>query len=218
MKTEVSKEECGVVQREKPSHAGLLTMPPEILCVVWKFISMPDLYRVISSVHSKIRSTFPTLHYFAGSPLNSVTEKRGCLELQEYFRLPSISRLIVSFRWMDQGCGNRKGRLGLSIHRDGQAIIHHSFTQPNDPAPLHLEDRMYEVPPTILEFCQPSDEIVIWRYAGGGSSHIISVLFFHARYWPGITSSSNEIASSPAELSWPKLGPNPAESFHTLCG
>lgn len=201
-------------KREIADIRCLTSMPHDILHFIWSYLGTQELYRVVSSVHSNFRSTFPTLVTYEAPPLAAVSEGKGCMDLQEYFRLPSVSRLVVSFRWMDLGWGIRKGRLGLSIHRNGKAIIHHSFTEPNHPAPLHLEDQVYDVPCSILQFCRPNDEIVIWRYAGGGSSHILSVLFFQARYWPGTISSSTSVAAIPKELSWPPLCQNPAYTFH----
>ncbi|KAL7461417.1 hypothetical protein ACHAXS_001837 [Conticribra weissflogii] len=201
-------------QRHQADIRCLTTMPHDILHIVWSYLGMPELYRVVSSVHSNLRSTFPTLVTYEAPPLSAVSEGKGCMDLQEYFRLPSVSRLVVSFRWMDQGWGIRKGRLGMSIHREGKAIIHHSFTEPNHPAPLHLEDRVYDVPCSVLQFCRENDEIVIWRYAGGGSSHILTVLFFRARYWQGMLYSSMSDNANPKELSWPPLCDNPAVTFH----
>lgn len=107
----------------------------------------------------------------------------------------------------------------MSIVRNGRAIIHHTFTPHEHPAPHDWENHMYEVPSIILQFCERGDDIVIWSYASGGGGHRLSVAYFHARCWVKMvgTASASPAAMAttiPAELSWPSLGPEPARTFH----
>lgn len=183
--------------------------------------------------------------------MTHATEPNGCADLQPYLRLPGgggggggASRMLVKWRWKDQGWGNRKGRLGMSILRvrgssasnsnvvdnnDEEVIIHHSFTPKEYPSPHDWEDVTYEVPADIMQFCGRHDVIQIWRFAGGGHGHVLKVMNFNVWYWdqgsvaPSSPSSSinstisdlDDELQRAREISWPPVGTNPALVFHS---
>jgi hypothetical protein len=86
-----------------PEPLNLLTLPPDVRMLIYEFIPFREVYGAIALSHPNLRTDLPDLHFVEADPLHSVSEPDGCNDLQEYFRLPSMSRLVISFRWKDQG-------------------------------------------------------------------------------------------------------------------
>ncbi|ACI64379.1 predicted protein [Thalassiosira pseudonana CCMP1335] len=229
---------------------NLATLSPDILCQICQYLPLKSLYKSIPLIHPHLKSALPTLHHLRGGELTHATEPNGCADLQPYLRLPGggggggASRMLVKWRWKDQGWGNRKGRLGMSILRvrgssasnsnvvdnnDEEVIIHHSFTPKEYPSPHDWEDVTYEVPADVMQFCGRHDVIQIWRFAGGGHGHVLKVMNFNVWYWdqgsvaPSSPSSSinstisdlDDELQRAREISWPPVGTNPALVFHS---
>lgn len=90
-----------------------------------------------------------------------------------------VRKIEISFKWRDQGFGNRKGNIWLQVVRAGKAVLetsrHLCGTAPNKWVQTHTQlTRQDEV---VRRF-KPGDSYQFMRNIGGGGGHSLHVQNF----------------------------------------
>ena len=92
-----------------------------------------------------------------------------------------VGSITLTFRWKDQGFGNRKGMLWIDLVREGQLIA----TSKDDFPTLapHLEETQEIVIRNhpVVDLIRKGDTINFMRNVGGGGGHSLSVQEFNAK-------------------------------------
>jgi hypothetical protein len=111
--------------------------------------------------------------------------------LVDGFRLPleasKVKRVAASWRWRDQGWGNRKGRLYLQlVNSKGTVAMSkhiHEGVAPHEESGMLLEWPMPSDPAAaalgpLIEAIAPGDELLLRMHVGEGGGHSLTVRDF----------------------------------------
>ena len=133
-------------------------------------------------------SVFP----FSGLVVKLVTQgnfdialRKGQESTQKWFDAPKfdayVKKMIISFKWKDQGSGNRKGKIWLQIIRGVEKILETSKgifgTAPHSYENVNLT--LTGNDSVVSEF-RPGDHFRFMRNIGAGGGHSLHVRNFKA--------------------------------------
>ena len=166
---------------------SLPQLPATVLVTIAKLMAPADLVSLCDS-HPQLaflRLYLPELQDIPGESFRKYGPSDGhfCPEL--YFTSPVIHQRVgsitLTFRWKDQGFGNRKGMLWIELVRQGQLIA----TSKDDFPTLapHQEETQEIVIRNhpVVDLIRKGDTINFMRNVGGGGGHSLSVQEFNAK-------------------------------------
>lgn len=159
--------------------------PRLVLLRIADFLSPEDVIRLARSCR-RLRDILPRFMVLYGKSFHINGPYRGHWAPELYFDghiLPAhVSKLTLSVKWADQGWGNSKGEIFVSLMRgDGPSEVVAEKRSPLGIAPHECETVTAELwDHAVVTLAQPGDFYRFMRNAGGGGGHTLTVDRFQA--------------------------------------
>lgn len=191
---EKNRQESGVNSETVSTLAfPLVDLPDLVLVNVANQLSNDDA-RNLSLTCMRFQGVLPIYKFpkiIQGPNINERGPNDGNFEPEKYFECPvldhNVEKIDVSFKWKDQGYGNRKGQVWLQLRRpinpkrnrvDGECEL--IFEMESDkfgiaPHKFETADHTLTQSEDIVKLAKAGDYYQIMKNVGGGGGHRLEI-------------------------------------------
>lgn len=164
------------------AQPNIVQLPELVLQRIADFLAPEDIARLAQTC-KRLHATLPHFMVIYGKDFHIRGPDGGHWAPEPYFDGPTLTarvrRLTMSVVWKDQGWGNQKGEIFLSLMRGRPSEVIVEKRKPLGIAPHKQEKATAELRDhTIVTLAQPGDYYRFTRNAGGGGGHQLSVKNF----------------------------------------
>ena len=160
----------------------LCTTPDLILLKIVEFLPPLDIIH-LSQTCKQLHQILPSYLIISASDFEGHVHTRPHFCPEKWFDGPKIDKkirsIVISFKWKDQGWGNRKGNVWLKIIREGEVILETSSSLCGLAEHKWGEVNVYlGKEQNVVSQFKPGDKYRFMQNVGGGGGHSLYIKNF----------------------------------------